>query len=156
VIKYLLSTSALASISFAAVPVMAQETSGAQNDTGISDIVVTAQRRSENVQKAAISIAVISGDTLRDRGVGQPDDLTKIAPGLQVGGGATTQIYIRGVGDFGVVATANPAVVTSLNGVSIARPQAISGNFYDLERVEVLKGPQGTLYGRNVLISAES
>jgi iron complex outermembrane receptor protein len=139
-------------------PVQAQTATSAAADaapqaadasSGIQDIVVTAQRRKESVQKTALSIAVFSGDTLRDRGVGQPDDLTKLAPGIQVGGGATTQIYIRGVGDFGVAATANPAVVTSIDGVAIARPQAISGNFFDLDRVEILKGPQGTLYGRN-------
>jgi iron complex outermembrane recepter protein len=148
-IRYLLSTSALASALFVAAPTLAQEAAAADENSGISEILVTAQRRAENVQTTALSIEVFSGDTLRDRGVAQPDDLTRLAPGIQVGGGATTQIYIRGVGDFGVVATANPAVVTSLNGVSIARPQAISGNFFDLERVEILKGPQGTLYGRN-------
>jgi len=122
---------------------------GPADGQGISDIVVTAQRRSESVQRAALSIAVISGAALSERGVIQPDQLTRLTPGVQVGGGSTTQIYIRGVGDFGVVATANPAVATSLDGVGISRPQAISGNFFDLERVEILKGPQGTLYGRN-------
>ncbi len=147
-IKQFLSTSALVGVLFVVTPAMAQDAASA-DEGGISDIVVTAQRREESVQKAALSIEVFSGDTLRDRGIAQPDDLTKLAPGIQVGGGSTTQIYIRGVGDFGVIATANPAVVTSLNGVAIARPQAISGNFFDLERVEILKGPQGTLYGRN-------
>ena len=134
--KYLSSTSVLAGALFVVAPAMAQEPAVAE-DSGIADIVVTAQRRDESVQKVALSIEVFSGDTLQDRGIARPDDLTKLAPGIQVGGGATTQIYIRGVGDFGVVATANPAVVTSLNGVAIARPQAISGNFFDLERVEI-------------------
>ncbi|MET0375211.1 MAG: TonB-dependent receptor plug domain-containing protein, partial [Rhizorhabdus sp.] len=115
----------------------------------IGDIVVTAQRRSESVQRASISIEAFSGTDIANRGVTRPDDLTKIATGVQIGGGTSTQIYVRGVGDFGVVATANPAVVTNLNGVPISRPQAISGNFFDLERIELLKGPQGTLYGRN-------
>lgn len=119
------------------------------SDDGIQDIVVTAQRREQSVQKTALSIEVFSGNSLAQRGITQPDDLTKLAPGVQVGGGSTSQIYIRGVGDFGVVATANPAVVTSLDGVAIARAQAIAGNLFDLERVEILKGPQGTLYGRN-------
>jgi iron complex outermembrane recepter protein len=115
----------------------------------LDEVLVTAQRRTEDVQKAALSITVFSGDMLQQAGISKPDDLAKLAPGLQVAGGTTTQIYVRGVGDFGVTATANPAVVTSLDGVAIARPQAISGNFFDLERVELLKGPQGTLYGRN-------
>ncbi|WP_241659606.1 TonB-dependent receptor [Sphingomonas glacialis] len=121
----------------------------AADSQGIADIVVTAQRRSESVQRASISIEAFSGQEIANRGVTRPDDLTKIATGVQVGGGTSTQIYVRGVGDFGVVATANPAVVTNLDGVPISRPQAISGNFFDLDRIELLKGPQGTLYGRN-------
>lgn len=136
-------------VSLAAGSAHAQTAEEQTGDQGISDIVVTAQRRAESVQKAALSIEVFSGGKLAERGIVQPDQLTKLAPGIQVGGGSTTQVYVRGVGDFGVVATANPAVITSLNGVAISRPQAISGNFFDLERVEVLKGPQGTLYGRN-------
>ncbi len=147
-IKALLCSTALGAMLCGAAPAFAQQ-SGEAEETGITDIVVTAQRREENVQKTALSIEVFSGDQLAERGITRPDDLTKLATGVQVGGGTTTQIYVRGVGDFGVIATANPAVVTSLNGVAIARPQAISGNFFDLERVEILKGPQGTLYGRN-------
>ena len=119
------------------------------NNNGLGEIVVTAQKRSENIQKTALAIEVLSGDELRSAGVTQADDLTKLATGVQAAGGTTAQIYIRGVGDFGVTATANPAVVTSIDGVAISRPQAIGGNFFDLERVEILKGPQGTLYGRN-------
>lgn len=119
------------------------------SEAGITDIVVTAQRREENVQKTALSIEVFGGEELRAAGVLKADDLTKLAPGIQAAGGTTAQIYIRGVGDFGVTATANQAVVTNLDGVTISRPQAIAGNFFDLERVEILKGPQGTLYGRN-------
>ena len=115
----------------------------------LAEVLVTAQRRTEDIQKAALSIEVFGGDDLRAAGVSKADDLTKLAPGLQISGGTTTQVYVRGVGDFGVTATANPAVATSVDGVAIARPQAISGNFFDLERVELLKGPQGTLYGRN-------
>ncbi|WP_427968698.1 TonB-dependent receptor [Altererythrobacter sp.] len=149
-IRELKGSVALGVLAFASLPAFAQDQqTPAADDGSIHDIVVTAQRRSESVQKTALSIEVFSGDTLSERGIARPDDLTKLATGLQVGGGTTTQVYIRGVGDFGVTATANPAVVTSLNGVAIARPQAISGNFFDLERVEVLKGPQGTLYGRN-------
>jgi iron complex outermembrane receptor protein len=145
------TTSALGLIC-GATPALAQNEAAAtatEDTGGIQDIIVTAQRRSESAQKTALSIVAFSGDDLRSAGIAKPDDLTKLAPGLQVGGGTTTQVYIRGVGDFGVTATANPAVATSIDGVGIARPQAISGNFYDIERIEVLKGPQGTLYGRN-------
>jgi iron complex outermembrane receptor protein len=118
-------------------------------DSTIQDIVVTAQRREENVQKTALSIEVFGSDALAKRGVGRMDDLSKVATGVQIGGGTQPLIYIRGVGDFGVLPSANPAVVTNFDGVPISRPQGIAGNFFDLERLEVLKGPQGTLYGRN-------
>lgn len=115
----------------------------------IEDVVVTAQRRSETAQKTALSITAVASEALVQAGVTSPDDLTRVVPGVQVSGGTTTQIYVRGIGDYGVTAQANPAIVTNIDGVVVSRPQAFSGNLYDIERVEVLKGPQGTLYGRN-------
>lgn len=150
--KRIFGAAAVVGIVIGASPVLAQAASNDANvdkNDGIADIIVTAQRRSENVQKAAVSIEVFSGDKLRAAGISSADDLTTLAAGVQIGGGTTPQIYVRGVGDFGVIASANPAVATSLDGVGISRPQAISGNFFDLERIELLKGPQGTLYGRN-------
>lgn len=148
---HLALTSSLIGLAATSAPVLAQNAAPAaeDGDQGINDIVVTAQRREENVQKTALSIEVFSGADLRAAGVAKADDLGKLAPGIQTGGGTTAQIYIRGVGDFGVTATANQAVVTNIDGVTISRAQAIAGNFFDVERVEVLKGPQGTLYGRN-------
>lgn len=115
----------------------------------VEDVVVTAQRRVQSVQDSSLSIQVLGGEALTNAGATQPNELTRIVPGLQVSGGTTSQFYVRGVGDFGVTAISNPAVAVNLDSVYIHRPQAISGNFFDLERVEVLKGPQGTLYGRN-------
>lgn len=118
--------------------------------TGVADIIVTAQRRSESVQKASVPIDVVSGDALAAAGATQVRDLAAMVPGVQIGqGGSATQIYIRGVGDFGTTPISNAAVAFNVDGVYVARSQAVEGNFYDIERVEVLKGPQGTLYGRN-------
>jgi iron complex outermembrane receptor protein len=116
----------------------------------IEEIVVTAQRRQENAQKTSVPIDVVSGDELRNANVLKVTDLSTVVPGLQIGQGAgPTQIYIRGVGDFGSTPINNPAVATNIDGVYVARTQAIEGNFFDVARVEVLEGPQGTLYGRN-------
>jgi iron complex outermembrane receptor protein len=125
-------------------------TAAAPGAAAIEEIVVTAQRREENLQKTSVPIDVASGDELRNANVLQVTDLSAVVPGLQIGQGAgPTQIYIRGVGDFGSTPINNPAVAANIDGVYIARSQALEGNFFDVARVEVLKGPQGTLYGRN-------
>ncbi|MDZ5646010.1 TonB-dependent receptor [Nitrospirillum sp. BR 11828] len=123
----------------------------AQQDDGLADIVITAQRRSENLQHAAIAVSAVTGDSLRDSGVTRPADLTSVVPALQVSSssGSSSVFYLRGVGNFNANALSDPAVAFNFNGVYIGRTTGTTGYFYDLERVEVLKGPQGTLYGRN-------
>jgi iron complex outermembrane receptor protein len=122
---------------------------------GIAEVIVTAQRRSESVQKSSLVVQVLDGDSLIEAGVAQARDLGKLVSGVQIGqGGSATQIYVRGVGDFTATPITNPAVAVNVDGVYVARAQAIDGLFYDLERIEVLKGPQGTLYGRNASAGA--
>jgi iron complex outermembrane receptor protein len=118
--------------------------------TEIEEIVITAQRYEETLQKSSLSLQVLSGEELQRGAVTQATDLNRLVPGLQIGtGGGASQIYIRGVGDFAASALSNPAVAVNVDGVYISRPQGVNSNFYDLERLEVLRGPQGTLYGRN-------
>lgn len=117
---------------------------------GVPDIVITAQRRSENLQRAAIAVSAVAGDTLTEASVTEATQLTRLLPSLQVAPAASfTQIYLRGVGTFGANAFAEQGVAFNLDGVYLSRPAAPAGLFYDLDRIEVLKGPQGTLYGRN-------
>ena len=80
-----------------------------------------------------------------------PTTLNSLSPGLRVApaGGGNAFYFIRGVGNFTSASFADPAVAVNLDNVYIGRPVATTGPFYDLERVEVVKGPQGTLYGRN-------
>lgn len=123
-----------------------------ENETSASvdDIVVTAQFRQESAQKAAVSLDVLSSATLEKAGVSQATDIARLSPGVQITqGGNSLQIYIRGAGDFSTTSYSNSAVAQNYDGVFAARSQYVVGSFYDLERVEVLKGPQGTLYGRN-------
>ncbi|PYP81863.1 MAG: TonB-dependent receptor [Gemmatimonadetes bacterium] len=117
----------------------------------LSRVVVTAQRQVEDVQRAPVSITVLSADVLRDAGVTRPQDLTYLTPGMQVGGleGGNAMVYLRGVGNFAGNSLQDPTVTFNFDGVYIARQTSTSGLYYDLERIEVLKGPQGTLYGRN-------
>lgn len=125
-------------------------TDAASDESGIPDIVVTASRRSESVQKTALSIQAISGDALARANVTKAEDLSSLAPGVEIGtGGAFAQTYIRGVGNYAAQSFAESAVAYNLDGVYISRAWGVRGMFFDLDRVEVLKGPQGTLYGRN-------
>lgn len=118
----------------------------------LEEIVITAERRPETVQKSSLAIQVVGADELVQAGVSEPKDLGRVVPGMQVGtavGGAF--IFIRGVGDASSSQTTNPGVSFNVDGVNFSRPDSNALNFFDLERVEVLKGPQGTLYGRNAV-----
>lgn len=116
----------------------------------LGDIIVTAQRRSEASQRLPLSIDVISSDSLRKAGVSQATDLSRLSPGVQIAqGGTATQVYIRGAGTPTTTPLSDPSVSLNLDGVYTARSQSFAGTFFDVQRVEVLKGPQGTLYGRN-------
>ena len=130
---------------------------GAQtlNATGLGEIIVTAQRKSESAQRAAIAISVIGGADLVNNGISQPDRLNSLVPALTISNvGPSATSFIRGVGNFSVAVTSDPAVAFNYDGVYIGRFTATSTTFFDLDRVEVLKGPQGTLYGRNATAGA--
>ena len=121
-----------------------------EDTTGIQDIVVTAQRKEESLQRAPIAVTALGGDELRAAGVVAPQNLTALVPALQVISAGTYPLYyIRGVGNFNGNPLSDSAIAVNYNDVYIGRPTSTYGLFYDLERIEVLKGPQGTLYGRN-------
>jgi iron complex outermembrane receptor protein len=117
----------------------------------LQEIVVTAEKRSESLQKTPIAIQVISGNTLQEAGVSSIEDMTKLVPALSVWrqAGGLNSIYLRGIGSEVGNAFADVAVAQNIDGVYIARSEALAGAFLDVQRVEVLEGPQGTLYGRN-------
>ena len=122
----------------------------AATQPGLGEIVVTAQRTRENLQRAAVAVDVVQGTDLISAGITQPDRLQELIPALTVQPTSTGNIlFVRGVGNFTVVPTSDPAIAFNYDGVYIGRPSSTTGVFYDLERIEVLKGPQGTLYGRN-------
>ncbi|KQY26146.1 TonB-dependent receptor [Caulobacter sp. Root1455] len=124
----------------------------AQEATALDEIVVTAQKRSENLQDVPVSVTALTADQLKDQRVGDVLALSGLSPGLQIktdDNAANPRIFIRGIGvnDFNP-ATAS-AVGVYVDGVYVASPLAQMAGFYDLQQVEVLRGPQGTLYGRN-------
>ena len=120
-------------------------------DRGLEEIIVTAQRVSETLQDAALPIDVASGERLAILGVPNASGLNKVSPSLYVstGGGANTAYFVRGVGNFTNNGYTAPAIAFNIDGVYVGRASSTTTAFLDLNRVEVLKGPQGTLYGRN-------
>lgn len=136
-----------------AMPAFAQEAStSASNDTGLGEIVVTAQRKVETLQKAALAIDAVTGADLSQRGIGNAVDITKAVPAISFpsAGGNISSIFVRGVGNITTASWTDPAVTPTYDGVVLGRGGGVFGAaFYDLARVEVLKGPQGILYGRN-------
>lgn len=133
-------------------PAFAQEAVDAgASSGGLEEIVVTAQRRSESLQKVAVAVSAISGDAIVNAGASDPVGLSRLVPSLvvQPSAGTSLSLYLRGVGSQQGNSFAENAIALNLGGVFVARPSSLGGLFYDLERVEVVKGPQGTLYGRN-------
>ena len=141
---------------------LATSTSFAQSDasTGADDdiIIVTAQKREQNIQEVPIAISAIGADYLKSRDITSIDDIGALAPNVKFerapSNKTISQIAIRGSVTINPAVTWEPAVGLYLDGVYIAKAQGSIFDVADLERVEILRGPQGTLYGRNSLAGA--
>jgi iron complex outermembrane receptor protein len=143
------------SLAVAAVALVA-EGAWAQVTPRLEEVQVTAQRRPEDVQRMAVGVGVLTPEQLRDAGVSKPQELGELLPALQVAATAApiTVYYLRAAGNFTGNSLTDSAVAFNVDGVYVGRPHATAGFFYDLERIEVVKGPQGTLYGRNATAGA--
>lgn len=121
------------------------------SDSQLQDIVVTAQKRSESANKIGMSITALSGEALIDRGVVTTADLAKVVPGFSFSNATYgTPVYtLRGIGFNDTSIAASPAVSLYLDEVPLTFPIEAGIAPIDLQRVEVLKGPQGTLFGNN-------
>ncbi len=118
----------------------------------LTEIVVTATKRSESLSKVSLAVSAFSQEELTNAGVVGLANLTSAAPSLEIktlGFSNDIQVTIRGITNSDFNPGASPAVATYIDGIYIARPQGLNGDLYDIARVEVLRGPQGTLYGRN-------
>jgi iron complex outermembrane receptor protein len=125
-------------------PVQAQ--SGAEE---LPAVVVTAYKREQAAERVPAALSVISGDTLRRNGTESALNLGDWVPNLQAQQANGLQISIRGITSPDGSEKGDPSAAFHVDGVYRARAQSLYGSFFDLERVEVLRGPQGTLYGRN-------
>jgi len=133
----------------------AQEVQPAQNE---NEIIVTAQKRSENIQDVPISIAAFSDAQMEQANIADIADLGRVASNFSVtkpGQAANVRISVRGIASSSNTAT-EPSVASFVDGIYIPRPGAVVTSFLDIAAVEVLRGPQGTLFGRNASVGALS
>lgn len=134
--------------------VMANALSGnvwAASGQRLEEVVVTAQKRSESIQDVPISMQAMSGDDIQQMGISRSDEVLKLYPNLNISKQSenNTNIFIRGVGTADFHLNNVSAVGVYLDEVSINSPYGTSFSLFDMERVEVLRGPQNTLFGRN-------
>lgn len=149
-----------------ASPALAQDAGDAtpsDNRGGIAEIIVTAQKRAENVQDVPISISAFTAEALQERAVTSVASLSNISPNVTLDAGTpfsgSSQVlsaYIRGIGANDFAFNIDPGVGIYLDGVYLARSVGANQDLPDVERIEVLKGPQGTLFGRNTIGGAIS
>jgi len=134
----------------AATASMAQNTG---NDLVLTEVTVTAQRTSASLQDVPISVTALSAEDIDRQQINNTLDVISKVPNLvcsnNVGLGSATSFFLRGVGQDESLATSDPAIGTYVDGVYIARQINNNAFLYDMDRIEVLRGPQGTLYGRN-------
>jgi iron complex outermembrane receptor protein len=153
----------IATIAAAALPVQAATPAPDRAAQVIEEIVVTARMREEGLQEAPIAISAYTGESLEYRGVQRLDEIAKFVPSLTLEnnpsfGGASNSaaIYLRGIGQKEFLPTTEPGVGLYVDGVYIARSVGAILDIVDIERLEVLRGPQGTLFGRNTIGGAIS
>ena len=124
----------------------------AQSSASQSDdaIIVTAQRRDATLQNTGAALSALSGEDLAEQGITSLESLGVAIPGVQISQyQGDSSVFVRGIGTPIIVGGGESSTATYVDGVYISRPSAAGASFFDLESVQVLRGPQGTLYGRN-------
>ncbi|MFW2828710.1 TonB-dependent receptor [Sphingomonas sp. ID0503] len=124
---------------------------GPSPEDNSGEIIVTAQKRAQSINDVGLTIAAVSGESLRQRQVASLDDVAKLVPGLSYSNtqNGTPVFTLRGVGFYDTSLGSYPTVSVYLDEVPLSFPVLTRHSVFDLERIEVLKGPQGTLFGQN-------
>ncbi len=132
------------------LPLIAQtsEPQSRTRDTRLEEVIVTAQKRAEDVRDVPISIAVMTGDDMREAGIKSFNDMARFMPNISLND-SSSSLYVRGIGSPELNPVGEQAIAFIIDGVYVPRADYLKAGFMDLERIEILKGPQGTLFGRN-------
>ncbi|MEY2926153.1 MAG: hypothetical protein RL367_630, partial [Pseudomonadota bacterium] len=129
-----------------------------ESSTGLAEIIVTARKTDEKLQDVPVSVTVFSGEQLKTQGAARLEDVAHFTPGLTlVGSPANTNapvFAVRGQAQTDVLATLEPSVGVYVDGLYIARTPGLNGDLLDIASVQTLKGPQGTLFGKNTSAGA--
>src|SRR5262245_2173101 len=116
----------------------------------LEEVVVTAQKREQNLQDVSASVTAVGAARLQDTGSTNIQDIQYYVPNITVGNSfGYANLFMRGLGLDTVFSNVDPSVTLYVDGAVISQPAAQLFSFFDLERVEILRGPQGSLYGRN-------
>lgn len=151
-LKHLSASVAVALLTNSTMALAQEENTKESKATEVEQIVVTANFKEQSLQETGMAIDAISADRLAKENITSAAELATLVPALTItnGGGIASQVYMRGVGNKANNNYLDPAIILTYDGVALARGSATAiGGFFDLARVEVLKGPQGTLYGKN-------
>jgi iron complex outermembrane receptor protein len=152
---YMAVSSAIALVTLAGIPSNSFAQSDGVSSRTLEEVVVTAERRQVGLMDLPMSISAVTGDTLNEQGIVNFSQLVDTMPNVTYSAIAQIpRIFIRGVGLDALAPGADPRVAIYTDEVYNARVAGAFGTFFDLERVEVLRGPQGTLYGRNATAGA--
>ncbi len=130
-------------------PAASQDDPSVSTSVGVDQIIVTAEKRAVSAQETPISIAAYDAEALQRSVIEDIYDIGLQTPGVIVNKEIVGKIYIRGIGTENLTVGGDPGVAVHADGAYIARTSAANFDLHDIERVEVLRGPQGTLYGRN-------
>jgi len=152
--KRFVKAALLAGAAWSVVPTLALA-QAATDDVGVEEVVVTARRREESLKDVPVAVTAVSGERLAATGAADITTLQQSTPNLTVqvarGSNSTLISFIRGVGQQDPLWGFEPGVGLYIDDVYVARPQAAVLDIFDVQRLEVLRGPQGTLYGRNTI-----
>ncbi|MFZ4163830.1 TonB-dependent receptor [Brevundimonas sp. NPDC058933] len=146
----LAATVSILALSIAA-PALAQTTGGTEPASAVDDIIVTAQKREESIQDVPIAVSAFSAENLDALKIEGGSELMRAIPNVSFSKSnfSMYNFSIRGIGTKAISASSDPAVAVSFNNTPLTRNRLFEQEYLDVNRVEVLRGPQGTLYGRN-------